>query len=290
MKWSSSEGGEPQVKDGMPLSLKRINHIQNKETRLTLPGLNTTVPIVTPLPLDVLSVVTGDDSIVTHQALGVGQIDTGEETIVDGIDGWLPPTTTSTLSVVSASANDTIAGSGARTIFIAGLDGSYNTSTETINLAGLTPVVTTKVFSRVNVMLVATAGNATLIAGVNDGIITASLGGTPLSVIPVNVGVSRQAVYTVASNQLGILDNWNGSSDGNKEYRVRLKIREDISSTTSPYVEYNFEEVVGSPFFTLLSIALPSRSEVILTGQNTSGGGGDATIIAGFHLTTIKLS
>lgn len=69
------------------------------------------------------------------------------------------------VEVASASANDTAAGTGARTIKVYGLDKDYNPLIETITLNGQTPVVGTLNFIRVFAAYVATAGSG----GVNAG-------------------------------------------------------------------------------------------------------------------------
>jgi hypothetical protein len=85
------------------------------------------------------------------------------------------------MTVSSSDANDTSAGTGARTIEISGLDGDYNEISETIILNGQTPVTTTNSFLRVNRGIVLTAGSG----GVNAGIIYVGTG-TVTSGVPVN--------------------------------------------------------------------------------------------------------
>ena len=69
-------------------------------------------------------------------------VDTSEESVwPDG--GTVPhPTTASVLKVSSSSADDTALGTGARTVVIVGLDGSYNQVSETVTLDGQTEVNT----------------------------------------------------------------------------------------------------------------------------------------------------
>lgn len=69
------------------------------------------------------------------------------------------------MSVSSTNANDTAAGTGARTVLITGLDENYNDVTESIILNGLTGVNTTKQFIRVFKVRVTTAGSGATAAG-----------------------------------------------------------------------------------------------------------------------------
>src|SRR5210317_2657610 len=92
------------------------------------------------------------------------------------------PPSASTTTVSSSNANDTSAGTGARTVQIVGLDGDYNEISETIILNGQTAVTTTNSFLRVNRGVVLTAGSG----GVNAGIIYVGTGTVTLGV-PANI-------------------------------------------------------------------------------------------------------
>ena len=99
-------------------------------------------------------------------------VDTSEESVwPDG--GTVPhPTTASVLKVSSSSADDTALGTGARTVVIVGLDGSYNQVSETVTLDGQTEVNTTNSYLYVNQFYVASVGSG----GVNAGNINAGTG------------------------------------------------------------------------------------------------------------------
>lgn len=99
-------------------------------------------------------------------------IDTSEETVwPDG--GTVPhPTVASVLKISSSDANDTSAGTGARTVFIEGLNSSYAVVSETVILNGQTAVNTTNSYLYVNSFYVVTVGSG----GVNAGNINAGTG------------------------------------------------------------------------------------------------------------------
>ena len=99
-------------------------------------------------------------------------VDTSEETVwPDG--GKIPhPTIASVLSISSSSANDTSAGTGARTVYVEGLDGDYNVVSETVILNGQTAVSTVEEYLYVNAFYVITAGSG----GQNAGNINAGTG------------------------------------------------------------------------------------------------------------------
>ena len=99
-------------------------------------------------------------------------VDTSEETVwPDG--GTVPhPTVASVLKISSSDANDTSAGTGARTVFIEGLNSSYAVVSETVILNGQTAVNTTNSYLYVNSFYVVTTGSG----GENAGNINAGTG------------------------------------------------------------------------------------------------------------------
>jgi len=85
-----------------------------------------------------------------------------------GVYTGFPDSTLEAVEVVSDSANDASAGTGARTIRITGLDANYVAQSETITLNGVTPVDSIGTYRRVNTATIVTAGSG----GVNAGVIT----------------------------------------------------------------------------------------------------------------------
>lgn len=99
-------------------------------------------------------------------------VDTSEESVWPA-GGTVPhPTVASVLKISSSDANDTAAGTGARTVFIEGVDGSYNVVSDTVELDGQTAVNTINEYLYVNRFFVLTAGSG----GQNAGDINAGTG------------------------------------------------------------------------------------------------------------------
>lgn len=100
------------------------------------------------------------------------------------------------LQISSSSANDTAAGTGARTVLLTGLDANYNPITELLTTAGVTPVVTAQSFLRINRAVVMSSGT---FATTNLGDITvAQQGGTNVQgIIRAGFGIMASGVYTV---------------------------------------------------------------------------------------------
>ena len=127
-------------------------------------------------------------------------IDTAAETVwpEGGIYTW--PTAASILKVSSASANDTSAGTGARTILISGLDENWDQISETITLNGTTAVNTTLEFFRVNSIVVLTSGSGQTNAGrlyAGTGTVTAGKPATVWNLIETGYSASTSAFYSV---------------------------------------------------------------------------------------------
>jgi|8_EtaG_2_1085327.scaffolds.fasta_scaffold00826_10 hypothetical protein len=144
-------------------------------------------------------IVTGASS--TYKFGFNSDIDTAEETLWTQGGVYAYSTSAALIYLSSTDANDTVSGTGARTVTIEGLDSSYVAISETLNLNGQTQVATTKQFIRVNRMYVVTAGAGETAAGtLYVGTSGASSGvptGTTYAAIPQGDNQSQMAVYTV---------------------------------------------------------------------------------------------
>lgn len=113
-----------------------------------------------------------------------------------GVYPWLPGLTSlEILSSGAGAANDTAAGTGARTVSITTLDANYNVVPMTLTLSGTTPVALPAQVLRINGLRVATAGSGNTNAA--DIIVRDAGGGTTRGIILAGIGVARQAPYTV---------------------------------------------------------------------------------------------
>lgn len=138
------------------------------------------------------------------------------------------PSAAATLSIVSDDAADTLLGTGARTLLIEGLDANFDEISETINMDGLTPVVTTNSYIRINKGEVRAVGSA----GENVGNITIDHGVDTIGIILPGNGNMLQAIFTVPNNMTGFIIKISSSvhrdptaSAAGKEVIIRLKAR-----------------------------------------------------------------
>jgi hypothetical protein len=151
-------------------------------------------------------------------------IDIGTEDIWGTGGTWVAPTSATTVAVVSSSASDTSAGTGARTLTIEGLDGSYNQISETLTLNGTTPVNTANSYFIVHRILVATVGSG----GINAGTITTAWtgGGTPTGPsITIGKGQTQFCIYQVPSGYTGYVRTFGGGVQGGTLLDLELFIK-----------------------------------------------------------------
>ncbi len=138
-------------------------------------------------------------------------IDTSEETIWSQGGLYSYSTSAAVVYLSSTDANDTVSGTGARTVTIEGLDSSYVAISETLNLNGQTQVATTKQFIRVNRTYVATAGTNGTAAGTLYVATSGSSSGVPTGTtyanIPQGDNQSQMGVYTVPAGHSFFIDS-----------------------------------------------------------------------------------
>lgn len=99
------------------------------------------------------------------------------------------------LEILSASASDTAAGTGARTFVINGLDANFNTISETITMNGVTPVQSALTYLRVNGLTIASSGSGLVNAG--DVTLRVTGAGATQAIARAGYGFAKQCVFTV---------------------------------------------------------------------------------------------
>lgn len=152
---------------------------------------------------------------------------------------YTPPTTASTLTIVSSSTADDgdPAGTGAQRIYITGIDANRKIQTETVTLDGTTNVVTTSTWLGINRAAVALAGSGQANAG--NITITATTGGATLAYIPAGEGTTQQCIYHTQLQATAVADwlwiNVNKIAAGNQPVVTITGI------TYSPVSNCNYE-------------------------------------------------
>jgi len=133
-------------------------------------------------------------------------VGTTYETVWVSSSAYTYLTSADTIDVVSDSAADDAAGTGARTLYIEGLDGDYNVQSETVSMDGATAVETANEYLRIFTARCETAGTG----GVNAGVITVAdvTTSTALATIPAGIGKTQQSIWTVPADKTGIILGW----------------------------------------------------------------------------------
>lgn len=183
--------------------------------------------------------------VAWHQAVVVfgynSDIDTAVETVwpYGGLLSF--PAAALQMKVSSSNANDTAAGTGARTVYIAGLDASHNEISETVTLNGQTAVLTTNSYLHINEAYVVSAGSLNGAAGdiyIGTGVVTAGVPATVYDIIAYDYNKRITGSYTVPAGYTAYLEQGlfsSGSSAGGTSVTGRLITRgtNDIRLTSA---------------------------------------------------------
>jgi hypothetical protein len=112
------------------------------------------------------------------------------------------------MTVSSSNANDTAAGTGARTVVVEGLDANHNEVTEVVTMNGQTAVTMSTAMLHVNSAYVATAGSLNSAAGdihIGTGALTAGVPATTYNIIKYNYNITTTGCYTTPAGHTGYL-------------------------------------------------------------------------------------
>lgn len=147
-----------------------------------------------------------------HQSVTVfgynADVDTSVETVwpQGGILSF--PAAALQLSVSSNNAADTAAGTGARTVYLEGLDANHNVISEVVTLNGQTAVTTTGSYLHINNCYVKTAGSGNSAAGTiyfGTGTVTAGVPATVYDVIEFDYNARVTGSYTIPAGYTGYI-------------------------------------------------------------------------------------
>lgn len=151
------------------------------------------------------------------------------------------PTAAVTLEVVSSDADDTIAGAGARTVTVLGLDANWEEISQTVDMDGLTPVPLPIDMIRVYDWWVSSSGvYATSALGSHQGIITiqTSPGGVLWfngTIVPYPKGQSEIAGFTVPLGFRAYIFMHGIIADSSKTVDVIFLRRDNADDVTIPF-------------------------------------------------------
>jgi len=200
-----------------------------------------------------------------NPSIGSGSFETIWETGGD----YPYQSTAVTVDVVSDDTNDDVAGTGARTLRIQGLDGSYNLAEETVDMDGTTTVTTTQTFLRVFRMSVETAGSS----GNNEGTITVTYtGGSDVAAtISEGNGQTLMTLYTIPAGYTGYLLSMNISSgkDQEMDFKFIQRINEGSNGAFQTKQFLNVRGGQTTVIFNAINV-IPEKSDIYVSGKASS--------------------
>lgn len=170
------------------------------------------------------------------------------------------------MTVSSTSANDTSAGTGARTIVVQGLDANYNEVSETVTMNGQTAVTMTASLIRINYAYVLTAGSGNSTAGdiyIGTGTVTAGVPATTYDIIKFDYNTTITGSWTVPAGYTAYVSQGlfsAGQAGGSNQVQGRLLTRGTdnirrtaaITSINNGVADYTFEYPLAVPEKTTL--------------------------------------
>lgn len=207
-----------------------------------------------------------------------GDVDTSEVTVWPLPSIITHPAAALQMKVSSTSADDTSAGTGARTVVIQGLDANYVEISETVTLNGQTEVLTAQSFLRINYAYVATVGSTNSAAGdiyFGTGTVTAGVPATVYNIIKYDFNNTVTGHYTIPAGHSGYLSQGlfsAGQASGSTQVRGRLlttgidRIRRTAAVTTvnNGVADYVFE----------YPLRIPEKTDIEATGIGSANNNG----------------
>ncbi len=154
---------------------------------------------------------------------------------------WIAPVSAASHSIVSDDAADGSGGSGARQVTIKGLDSDFNPISEEITLDGVTPVLTTKQFRRINNMKCDKFGSGNTNAG--EITATAQAINTVTAQVCAGLGQSLMAIFCIPENTTGYMTQYYGTVDRTTgaptKAAITLLSRENAGTLTAGFIVEN---------------------------------------------------
>lgn len=205
-----------------------------------------------------------------------------EEDIWTGGGLYSYQTSAQSLEILSGSADDSSAGTGAQTVYVSGLDGNYAEVNETVIMDGTNTVNLSNSYLRVDEMYILTVGSG----GTNAGDITlrVSGGGDTQALMVTGENEALSALYTVPSGKTGYLMGSQASSSRDEfaRYMVKSKNFGDSVFRLKDNVE-GYENINDHRFNIVLMV--PEKSDIKMSAISDSV---NATVSASFDLLLVS--
>lgn len=184
---------------------------------------------------------------------------------------WIPPTVAQIHSVQSLSGNDSEFGTGTRKVVVIGLLEDFTEAFEELVMDGTNPVLTTKLYIRINMLMQSDAG--VLENNDDDITITSQIDGTIQDRIPAGAGKGASTRFSIPAGKEGvpkkIIISLNRSSGtGNARSKILLLSRININGTPLMFELANFDTNINAtqPVIVPIDIGepLPPMSDIFI--------------------------
>lgn len=189
------------------------------------------------------------NNIIIHK---FGSIDNVTTTLtpISTAGAYPTPTTLTSLELLSDDANDTFAGTGARTVEVIGIGPGYTELSETVTMNGTTAVAVSSQFYRVYRLKVVTSGTyASSSSSSHAGALTlrvASAGATWAKIeveAGFALGQSEIGVYTIPLGKTGFVNFKDFDVESAKNASAYFFAREGIDVVSAPYTPMLVKEI-----------------------------------------------
>ena len=198
------------------------------------------------------------------------------ETVWVGGDAYAFPSSATTTTVSSSNANDTAAGTGARTVLVDGLNANYERVTEVASLNGQTGVTLTYQYLRINKVTILTAGSGGTSAGsifAGTGTVTTGVPAVVINRTGASSNESESGFYSVPEGHTAFITRWTMSSSNNtanEATRFVLRVR-PFGGVFGYKAVYN---IPGNGIYeceAAYPIALPEKADLEIMALTTAG-------------------
>lgn len=187
-----------------------------------------------------------------------------------GVYAGLPSGSAETIEVFSSDANDTAAGTGARTYRLIGIDATGAEQTVDVTLNGVTGVLTTETWLRCPRGFVLTAGSS----GFNEGVITVRHSATTANIfqeLTAEQGQTGICVFTVPLGKTALLETLHIGLTRASAAAGTAQLQLQTRSLDGPWLAKRFMEITtaGVPPMPL-GLLVPARSDVRVRATDVS--------------------
>ena len=189
--------------------------------------------------------------------------------------GYTWRVTSTLMNLSSTSANDDNGNTGAWTVTVYGLDGTYGRVNETVTMDGQTPVSTVNQYLRINHLVVEHVGTA----GANVGVIYigtgATVAGKPTVIHnEINVGFGRSyiSIYTIPDGYTGYIVFFQLGTDTTKIIEASLQTRcvDCVGNSWRTDYHTHYSDATINPHITL-PYGIQSHTDIKITARNSVG-------------------